>query len=85
MNEVIKLKTAIQLNNVQVNQLVLREPTVGDQLDVQALGKTDAEREQLMFARLCDCAPDDLRQLTLRDYKKLQDAYFRLLTDDAPE
>ncbi|STQ91722.1 phage tail assembly protein [Iodobacter fluviatilis] len=82
MQETIKLSTAIKLNDVLVNQLQLREPTVGDQLDVQVLGKSDAEREQLMFARLCDCAPNDLRQLTLRDYKKLQDAYFRLLSDD---
>ncbi|MCG9107774.1 phage tail assembly protein, partial [Laribacter hongkongensis] len=61
MNEiVITLKKPIQLNGITVNQLRMREPTLGDQLDVNQLAKSNEEREIMMLSRLCDCAHTDL-------------------------
>lgn len=83
MNDIIvTLKKPIQLNGVTVNQLRMREPTLGDQLDVNQLAKNNEEREIIMLSRLCDCAHTDLRALTLRDYAALQDAFFRLAADE---
>lgn len=78
----IKLASPIEINSVTTDTLVMREPTVGDQLDLDKLAKNEAERELVMFARLTDCAPDDLKKLTLRDLDRVQKAYLRLVADD---
>lgn len=78
----ITLTTPITLNGVKTNKLVMREPTVGDELDLRKLVKDDAERELAMFARLSECAPDDLRKMTLKDFSRVQKGYFRLMADD---
>ncbi|MBI3146470.1 MAG: phage tail assembly protein [Pseudogulbenkiania sp.] len=79
MNETIKLSSPVSLNGVLVNQLTLREPTVGDQLSARKMAGNDDEQFELtMLANLAGCAPTDLHQVTLRDYDKLQKAYLRL-------
>ena len=83
MDELIKLSKPIDINGVKIDALRMREPTVGDQLDAERLSANEAERELKLFARLCDCADNDLRALALRDYKKLQTAFFRLTADEA--
>ena len=35
----------------------------------------DSAKEIAMFANLCEVSPDDIKRLTLRDYKKLQVAF----------
>lgn len=83
MNETIKLSTPITLNQLPTNQIILREPTVGDQLNARQLaGNDDAQFEMTMLASMAGCAPDDLRQVTLRDYGKLQKAYLRLSAEE---
>lgn len=83
MKETIKLSTSVTLNQVPTNQIVLREPTVGDSLNARQLaGNDDAKYEMTMLANMAGCAPDDLCQLTLRDYSKLQKAYLRLSSDE---
>lgn len=79
MNETIKLTTPVTLNGVQTNQIILREPTVGDQLTARKLAGSDDEQFEItMLANLAGCAPKDLHQVTLRDYGQLQKAYLRL-------
>ena len=65
-----------------ISQVEMREPTVQDLLsaELQSKGKSDAEQEITMFANLCEIAPDFIKKLSLKDYKRIQGAY-RLFTE----
>lgn len=75
----IGLSKAIMIDGASVKALRMREPTVSDQLAVDKMGGSDAEKEIATLAALCMVAPADLHQLTLRDYKKVQAAYLGFL------
>ena len=76
----ITLVTPIAINNVKTDTLSLREPTVGDSLDVQKLAPADDDqREVLMLARLADVSPEDLKRMGMRDFRRLQKGYLRLV------
>ncbi|SFU79721.1 phage tail assembly protein [Pseudoduganella namucuonensis] len=82
----VTLSRAEAFNGVKTNQLVLRAPTVRDMRGAQKLHPDDVEeRELALFASLAQVAPADLEQLKLTDYNRLQDAYFRLVSDAATE
>ena len=53
----------------------MREPTVADQLATEELKGGESAKEIAMFANLCEIAPDDIKRLTLKDYKKVQAAF----------
>ncbi|WP_417842035.1 phage tail assembly protein [Terasakiella sp.] len=71
----IELAKAINANGVEVGALTMREPTVADQLSMQALKGNEGEQEVFLFANLCDVEPKAIKSMTLRDYAKLQAAY----------
>lgn len=71
---VIQLSKPLSIAGAEVAYLEMREPTVADQLAMDRSGGGDAEKELGLIANLCQVAPSDLHQLTLRDYKKVQKA-----------
>ena len=71
----VELARPLEIDGAQVKKLRMREPTVADQETSLEIDGTDAKREILMFANLCEVAPDDIKKLTLRDYKKVQAAF----------
>lgn len=71
----IELSRPIEIDGVQVTTLRMREPTVGDQLLVGDMKNlTEATREVTFAANLCEVSPDDMKKLTLRDYRGVQKA-----------
>ena len=82
----IKLATPIGINGVKTDTIVLREPTVGDSLDVHKLEPNDDDlREVLMLARLAEVSPEDLKRMSMRDFRRLQKGYLRLVATDKGE
>lgn len=71
----ITLSRPASISGVQTTAVRMREPTVGDQEVASEMSGSDAAREITIFANLCDVAPDDIRKLPLRDYKRLSTAY----------
>lgn len=71
----IELSSALEIDGAQIKSVRMREPTVGDQLASDEVKGSDAAKEIAMFANLCEIAPADIKRLTLRDYRKLQQAY----------
>ncbi|MDR5887570.1 phage tail assembly protein [Vreelandella janggokensis] len=59
----------------EANTLRMREPTVDDQIVSDEMKGSDGIREVTLFANLCEIAPDDIRRLKLKDYKRVQEAY----------
>mgnify|MGYP000039893694 CR=1 FL=1 len=71
----ITLSKPAEFAGVKTSTVRMREPTVGDQEVASEMSGSDASREINVFANLCDLAPDDIRKLPLRDYKRFQTAY----------
>lgn len=75
----ITLSRPLNIAGAAVSVLRMREPTVADQEIASDMGGSDAAREIQTFANLCEQAPDDIRRLPLKDYKRLQAAYISFL------
>jgi hypothetical protein len=81
----ITLRKATEINQIKVNQVRMRAPTVSDvqQATVQANG--DAEkRELILFGSLIEAGSKDIGAMTVVDYNRIQAGYFRLVEDDEP-
>ena len=71
----IGLARSIDVDGVEIKVLRMREPTVQDQIDADAIKGSAAEQEVSLIANLCEVSPQDIKRLSLRDYRKLQQAY----------
>lgn len=71
----ITLSRALDVDGAKISALRMREPTVADQETSLEIDGTDAKREILMFANLCEVSPEDIRKLGLRDYRRIQEAF----------
>lgn len=71
----VELSRPMSIDGAQVKALRMREPTVADQLASEEMKGSDSAKEIAMLANLCEVAPDDIKRLTLKDYKKLQGAF----------
>lgn len=79
----VRLSRPSEANGVQVDSLTLRAPTVRDIRSAQAGGASDDEQRELnLFASLAEVGVKDLEGLIVKDYTRLQTAYFRLVQDD---
>jgi hypothetical protein len=82
-NITIALSRPTKINGVGLDKVTMRTPTIGDVRAAQRQGKGDKEQEEfILFASLLDCGIDDMERFSVRDYKRLNDAYFRL-TDES--
>lgn len=81
----VQLSTPVELNSVRCDTITLRTPTIGDLRAAEKQHKDDPGAVELqMFATLAECGVRDLDGLSLRDYRRVQEAYFRL-SDPADE
>ena len=71
----IYLSRAATVAGVKTSTMRMREPLVGDQELVAEMTGSDASREIRSFSHLCAVTPDEIRQLPMRDYKRLQKAF----------
>nr|DAR96785.1 MAG TPA: tail assembly chaperone protein [Caudoviricetes sp.] len=71
----IELSRPIEIDGTKVTTLRMREPLVSDQLALDEMKGSDASKEVLLAANLCEVTPDDIKRLTLRDYRKVQQAF----------
>lgn len=75
MSEKIELETGVDIDGTKVKALTMREPTVADQLAASEVKGSNAQQEITLIANLCEITPDDVKKLTLRDYRKVQEAF----------
>ncbi|HWU84097.1 MAG TPA: phage tail assembly protein [Rhodocyclaceae bacterium] len=79
----VTLSKPTELNGVTVDTVSLRSPTVRDiRVAQQGAGDDDEQRELNLFASLAEVSAKDLEGMALKDYTRLQTAYFRLVQDD---
>jgi len=71
----ITLRKAIDIDGTKIPVLAMREPTVEDQLIMEATKGSDAVKEMTFIANLCGVGLVDVKKLTTRDYGRVQDAF----------
>ncbi len=71
----ITLHKPLTVDGTKIPVITMREPTVRDQLAMDAVKGGDAMKETSMLANLCMLTTDQVQGLTLKDYKRLQAAF----------
>lgn len=71
----IDLTHSIEIDGAKISVIQLRRPKVRDMLSVEKSVDNDAEKEIQLFANLSELSPDNLLELDMADYAKLQKAY----------
>ena len=80
---IVGLSRPSEANGVKVDKLTLREPTVREMRAATLQGgSNEEEQEMVLFCSLASIGRADLEGLLMRDYRRLQTAYFRLGADD---
>lgn len=79
----VLLSTPSAVNGVKVDRLSMRSPTIREVRAAEASVPDDEDkREFVLFGGLTEAGHLDIEGLTVRDYKRLQTAYFRLVKED---
>lgn len=79
----VQLSVAASINGVEVDSLRLRSPTLAEVRKVQKMNKGDPDAVELqLFASLSDAPPADIAALKLKDYNRVNIAYFRMVEED---
>lgn len=73
----IALAKPATVSGAKVATLRMREPAVRDLETAQSYSGSDASKEVQLFANLLEIGADDVRGLSLRNYKRVQEAYGR--------
>lgn len=69
---VVPLSRPVRHGDAVYNQLTMREPTIGDQVDAVTDGLSRGAAEVAMIAVLCGVPYDVMRKVSVSDYGKLQ-------------
>ena len=68
----IALRYPAQLSDRTLSSITMRRPTVGDMLD-SPIQNGGLDEEAALVAALTGLRPEDLRELDMEDYERLQD------------
>jgi hypothetical protein len=77
-NKKIKMSRKYQLNGAMTDELQMREPTFGDELNVADV--KPSIQNATMFANLCDITVDEMKQFAGKDMKKVIETYESFLS-----
>lgn len=79
----VSLKYPSTVNGIVVDKLSVRSPSIKDARIAKELGGGDHAKEEIqLFANLAEAHADDIEALKERDYRRLQESYFRLVSED---
>lgn len=84
-NATVKLSRPSVMNGLKQDKVVLRMPTVGDLRAAAKQSNDTEEQDAILFASLAECAVADIDKLHVRDYNRIKECYFRLVSEDDDE
>ncbi|GAK43593.1 conserved protein [Tepidicaulis marinus] len=79
----IKLDHPVTVNGTTIRDIKMRRPKVRDELAAQTY-KEEAERELMYFCSLTELTREELEELDLADWGKLQKAFEEMLQPGKP-
>lgn len=68
----VSLEYPIKVNGIEVKSLAMRRVKVRDLIAANKSSDDNAERELKLLANLVELAPEEMEDLDVRDYTKLQ-------------
>lgn len=68
----IKLDHPITANGIQISEITLRRPTVGDAINAKKNKVSDEESEMKLLANLAGIAPDEFVKIDMADFGEIQ-------------
>ncbi len=77
---IVKLSYPVQLADRLLTEVRMRRMVVRDMLDCPVEDVRDVGGELRLMARLCNLVPDELEQMDIQDYGKLQDTLLSFRT-----
>lgn len=81
----VPLAYPVKVDGVECAQLVMRRPKGRDmKLARRASNGDDVEMDTILFANLCEVAPDVIDELDLADLKRLQTTFESFLSAPSP-
>lgn len=80
----ITLGTPIKVGGVQVNELTMRRPKVGDRLRADETEGSEARKEVFLFASLCEIAPSEIEDMDMADYTAMQKVFTSFVSSKVP-
>ncbi|GHT97925.1 hypothetical protein FACS1894126_2860 [Alphaproteobacteria bacterium] len=83
--EKVKLENPIKIDGVLIHEISLRRPKVRDRLLVEKSNGSDAEKEVNFIANLASITPEEVQEIDLQDYAKIQDVLRSFLLSDQPQ
>jgi hypothetical protein len=82
-NAIITLSTPAVLNGIKLDRITLRSPSVSEVRACQKqAGNDDELLDDILFASLAEVGLKDIQGLKVKDYKRVQAGYFRLVGED---
>lgn len=75
MSVEIVLSEPIEAKGAVYEKVTMRAPRVRDTLNAGKVNGSEGEKEARLFASLCEVPPEVFYEMTLGDYKKVQDAF----------
>lgn len=74
-SKTIELDYPIQKDGTKISSMEMRRPKVKDTKNADKAASDDAGKELQLFSYLTGQNPEDLEEMDMADYRKLQDAY----------
>ena len=71
----ITLDFPVQLADRKLEKVVMRRPRLSDLLAAPIRDLNDLDGEMRLYARLCNLVPDEIQELDMADYGKIQEQY----------
>lgn len=79
----VALKYKSEINGITVDRLTMRAPSIKDNRVAKEQAGGDNEKHEInLFATLTESGVKDIEALKERDYRRLQEGYFRLVNED---
>ena len=75
MSANITLTHPVEAEGRTITALTMRRPKVRDERDARRGAADEEEREIVLFANLCEVAPETVHEMDLEDYRRLQQAF----------
>lgn len=76
----IKLDYPVTVEGTEYKELTMRRPKVKDQKAADKASGSDADKETMLFANLCEVPPAVIDELDMLDYGKVQKEYSGFLS-----
>lgn len=75
----IALSRPLSVDGTKVPKVTMREPTVRDEMLARKTAGDSTGNEIILLANLCSLSEEDMKNMPLKDYRRLQEAFLGFL------